>query len=280
MNREEIQKRVESAYEELSKALEAGKSETLVEYLSMCARFHRYSFNNCVLIALQRPDATMVAGFNRWKELNRFVKKGEKGIAILAPMIRKRVMEDERQDGGKGAQEVRTLSGFRTVFVFDVSQTDGESLPEFATSHGEPGELIEEMETVIKERGITLLYQPIPGGANGCLAGDTITVRPDLLPSESFRVLVHETAHHMLHREGAQRRTTRTVRELEAEAVAFIVSSAFGIDSRTRSSDYIQLYAGDKEALMRSLDQVQKTATQVIEALHALRKERSHAMAT
>ena len=151
MNREEIQKRVELAYEELAKALMAGKSETLIEYLKMCSRFHHYSFGNCILIYFQKPDATQVAGFNKWRELNRFVRKGEKGIAILAPMTRKRVIEEER-DGKTEAQEVRALSGFRVVFVFDVTQTDGEPLPEFATSHGEPGELIPQMESVIRER--------------------------------------------------------------------------------------------------------------------------------
>ncbi len=115
MNREEVQERVESAYEELVKALEAGKSETLVQYLTMCARFHQYSFNNCILIYLQKPDATHVAGFHKWKEFNRFVRKGEKGIAILAPMTRKRVIEEERADGTKEAKEVRGLLGFRTA---------------------------------------------------------------------------------------------------------------------------------------------------------------------
>lgn len=279
MNHEEILDRVQTAYDRLAEALEAGKSETLMEYLKMCSRFHQYSFGNCLLICLQRPDATHVAGFHKWKELKRFVRKGEKGIAILAPLTRKRVVERKLEDGSKEAREVRAVSGFRTVFVFDVSQTDGERLPEFATSQGDPGQLISQLESLIGRRGISLSYETIPGGANGMSTGGAISVRPDLSLSETFRVLIHEVAHEILHKTERRMETTKTVRELEAEAVAFIVASTFGIDSTTRSSDYIQLYAGDKEALMQSLDQIQKTAANIIEELSSSRTEVAHAFA-
>ncbi|MFO0915915.1 MAG: ArdC-like ssDNA-binding domain-containing protein [Pirellulales bacterium] len=282
MNREEIQDRVESAYEELAKALEAGKSETLIQYLKMCSRFHQYSLGNCILIYLQKPDATFVAGYRRWLELHRFVKKGEKGIAILAPLIRKRPVEKEGRPAEKDekAEKVeRSVVGFRSVFVFDLSQTDGEELPQFAVSSGEPGELIGTVENFIRARGITLTYEPISGGANGMSAGGSIVISPELSPPETFRVLVHEAAHELLHQGDRRGETSKSTRELEAEAVAFIVASAFGIDSSTRSSDYIQLYNGDKEGLVRSLDIIQKTATTIIESLHAARKEATHALA-
>jgi hypothetical protein len=188
-------------------------------------------------------------------------------------------VEREKEDGSKEVEEVRAISGFRTVFVFDVSQTEGEPLAEFATSHGEPGELIGKMEALILKREISLRYETIPGGANGVSSGGTITVRPDLSASETFRVLIHETSHEMLHQGDRRGDTTKVLRETEAEAVAFIVTSTFGIDSKNRSSDYIQLYTGDKAALVRSLDRIQRTACEIIEGLHALQKEGSHALA-
>jgi len=152
-------------------------------------------------------------------------------------------------------------------------------LPEFATSHGDPGNLISQMEEVIKKHGIILAYEAIPGGANGTSSGGRIAVRPDLTPSETLRVLVHEMAHEILHQNKRRKETTKTVRELEAEAVAFIVSSNFGIDSTTRSSDYIQLYSGDKDMLIQSLEHIQKTATTIIQELHMQRKVVANALA-
>ncbi len=171
------------------------------------------------------------------------------------------------------------LALFRTVFVFDVSQTEGEALPEFARAHGEPGELISHMESVIRSRGISLVYESLSGGANGASQGGTIVVRPDLSPAETFRVLAHETAHEMLHQGERRKETSKTIRELEAEAVAFIVSLNFGIDSMTRSSDYIQLYSGDKEMLIESLEHIQMTATTIIQELLMQKKEVADALA-
>lgn len=274
MNREEAQQVSGQAIDELARALEQGQSETLVKYLAMLGTFHQYSFGNCLLIAIQRPDATYVAGFHRWKELNRFVKKGEKGIAIIAPLARKRKAEDESSDE---STTVRTVTGFRIVHVFDVLQTEGEPLPEFATSSGDPGERFVRLEELIAREGITLLYEPLPGGANGVSEGGTIRVRPDLSPAEMFRVLVHELAHERLHQKERRKETTKAIRETEAEAVAFVVSHAFGIESTTRSSDYVQLWGGDKELLLQSLDHIQSVAADLIASLSEVREEVPHA---
>jgi antirestriction protein ArdC len=275
MNREEAQKASSTAIDELVKALEEGKSETLIRYLAMLAKFHNYSFGNCLLIALQRPDATYVAGFHRWKELNRFVKKGEKGIAIIAPISRKRKADDaDRDDESAGG---RYVSGFRVVYVFDVTQTEGEPLEEFASSSGEPGEHLPRLEELIAREGVTLLYELLPGGANGVSEGGTIRVRPDLSPSETFRVLVHELAHERLHQKERRKETTKAIRETEAEAVAFVVSHAYGIDSTTRSSDYVQIWGGDKELLLQSLDHIQAVAADIITSLDKVQEEVPHA---
>jgi antirestriction protein ArdC len=236
----------------------------------MLSRFHNYSFGNCILIAIQRPDATHVAGFHRWKQLGRFVKKGEKGIVILAPIVRRVAKAEELDD--EGATDGRRhssgrIAGFRAAHVFDVAQTEGKELPEFSSIQGDPGEKLQRLESVVRNHGIELSYEPHLGGADGRSEGGKITLREGLLPAEEFAVLSHELAHELLHRSERRKETTRKIRELEAEAVSFVVSKAVGLDGIGRSADYIQLYSGDKELLMQSLDHIQRVASRIIEEL-------------
>lgn len=265
MKREDAVQMSEQAIADLAAALQAGQSESLCKYLSMLAKLHRYSFGNIMLIALQCPQATHVAGYTTWPKLGRYVRKGEKGIAILAPLLVRR--KGETSDGDRDDERVRLLIGFKVVHVFDVSQTDGEPLAEFAAISGDPGERLPQLRDLVRAEGITLLYEPIPGGALGQSAGGEITVIPGLPPAEEFSVLVHELAHELLHRGERRAETTKTVRETEAEAVAFVVSQGIGLDCSTRSSDYIQLYAGNAETLSESLDHIQKAATKILSAL-------------
>lgn len=268
MKRQEIMKLVEKGVAELNEALRRGQSDTLVDYLTLLSRFHHYSFNNAILIAVQRPDATHVAGFHRWKQLGRFVNKGEKGIAILAPMVcrKKNTEADAPAD-----DEAQFLAGFKVVHVFDLSQTSGEELAEFAKINGDPGEKLHSQEQLVRESGVELEYDFIGNGASGSSHEGKITIRPDLPPAETFAVLVHELAHDMLHQHGDRKQeTTRTVRETEAEAVAHVVCQAFGLDGTTRCSDYIQLYRGDAKTLGESLDHIQKTAAHIIHQLDGI----------
>lgn len=277
MNREEALKKSDEALQELAAALRKGRSETLVKYLDMVSQFHQYSFGNCMLIYLQMPTATMVAGFHRWKELHRWVKKGEKGIAILAPMIGKRKCSDAKEASPAKADdspmEQKVVFGFRTVFVFDVSQTEGKELPEFATLNGDPGELQSRLETVIAEHGINFSYVDLLGGANGVSMDGRIEVVATLPPAQKFSTTVHELAHELLHRGDRRQETTKTVRETEAEAVAYAVCRWAGIDCSTRAADYIQLYAGDEKLLMQSLELIRDVAAKVIGALTTEAKE-------
>ena len=139
MKREEAMELATNGFEQLSEALAQGKSETLVAYLNVMARFHKYSFRNCLLIAMQRPAATHVAGYRKWEQLGRHVKKGEKGIAILAPMVYKQNAEEqagnESSEAASSTDPKKVLRGFRAVHVYDVEQTDGKPLPEFAAVH-------------------------------------------------------------------------------------------------------------------------------------------------
>lgn len=263
MNREEAMEVTDKGLDELIAALEQGKSERLLEHLAFQAKFHHYSFGNCMLIALQKPDATCVAGFNRWKELGRFVKKGEKGILILAPMVARKKSDNR----GNEEDSEQNVFGFRAVYVFDVSQTEGQEFPQFAQIAGDPGERLSRLKEYVVERGIDLRYEDDLAGAEGISQGGKIALRSGLSSAEEFAVLVHELAHELLHRTERRKETTKRVRELEAEAVSYVVSKAAGLEGLARSNDYIQLYAGDKQLLLASLSHIQRVASEIIAAL-------------
>ena len=264
MKREEVKELVDRGIRELNEALAAGKSDRLRAYLDVLSRFPRYSFNNCILIAVQAPEATMVQGFQAWKKLGRNVVKGEKGIGIIAPMIGKRKDEDGNSDESEG----KTVFGFKVVHVFDVSQTEGEDLPEFAEVSGDPGENIEAVENLIRSHGINLLYEAIPGGADGVSKKGTIVISPELPPANRLATLVHELSHELMHLPTDRRKeTTKTIRETEAEAVAHVVCQALGLDTLYHCTDYIHLYDGDADVLTRSLDHIQKTAAEILEGV-------------
>ena len=267
MTREEVLAQTDQSLQELITALEQGKSERLLEYLAFQARFHQYSVGNCLLIALQKPEAAFVAGFQKWRQLGRFVKKGEKGILILAPLVRRKASTEQASDAE--SSQKRTVVGFRAAYVFDVSQTDGAELPEFSSITGDPGERLLLLQRLVDSRGIELRYEDQLGGALGVSEGGKIALLRGLPAAEEFSVLVHELAHELLHRSERRKETTRRVRELEAEAVAYVVASAAGLDGLARSSDYIQLYAGDKELLLASLNHIQHVASEIISALAA-----------
>jgi antirestriction protein ArdC len=271
MKAEQAKKIADQALEQLAEALKSGRSEELTRYLAMLARFHKYSFGNVMLILSQMPDATHVAGFHTWKQMGRFVKKGEKGIVIIAPMVLRK-QDEEAKDGDKPESILR----FRGVYVFDVSQTDGEPLPEPTRIGGDPGAHIDRLRQVIAGRGITLDNADVPPDALGVSRGDRISIRPGLEPAVEFSVTVHEFAHELLHR-GEDRPASKTVRETEAEAVAFVVCRAIGLETGTAASDYIQLFDGKTETLAQSLDRIQHVAAEIIAALHEAPDEQAQA---
>jgi len=206
---------IKQAVDYLIQQLEAGKSETLTAYLCAMARFHNYSFGNILAIARQRPTATRVAGFGTWKEMGRFVKKGEKGIQILAPMIGyRRKKEDAEQDSDARAKPQPMLIGFRAVYVFDVAQTDGADLPEFGHNiAGEVGEHRDRMITFLAQQNIKLEFNEKIAPALGVSYGGKIALLPGQSKAEEFTTLVHETAHELLHKAERRTMTTATVRE-------------------------------------------------------------------
>lgn len=256
-------KLADQALDCLATALEQGRSETLTTYLAAMARFHRYSFGNVMLIASQKPEATNVAGFRTWLQLDRHVRKGEKGIVIIAPMTLKK--RDDGSGGDAGDRESgETFIRFRAVHVFDVSQTEGEPLPDHASVSGNPGGCTDRLKALVAQRGIALEYSDELGSADGSSYGGRIAIRTGLSPAEEFATLAHELAHETLHRDTERAKLPKTVRETEAEAVAFVVCQAVGLDTNTAASDYIKLYAGDKDTLATSLDRIQYTAASII----------------
>jgi hypothetical protein len=259
MKVEQAKQVASKAIEELSQALERGHSEKMKEYLTAMARFHRYSLYNVMLIASQRPDATRVAGFHKWREFGRFVKKGAKGIFILAPILAKKTAEQDSPE----EESARVAVGFRAVYVFDLSDTDGEPLPELGNAQGDPAGYTERLKDFVMQRSIQVEYSDSIYPAQGQCSPGKITLLPGQCPAEEFATLTHEVAHSLLHQQERRAETTKRVRETEAEAVAFVVCEAIGLKANN-SADYIQLYSGDKETLTESLEHVQRASAEIL----------------
>ncbi|MHC4207603.1 MAG: ArdC family protein [Planctomycetota bacterium] len=256
----------EQAFNELVEAVEAGKSRKLIEYLKTMGKFHNYSLGNAILIGFQKSDATHVAGFRTWQKLGRHVKKNEKGIAIMAPIVwRRKVMYVDDEDQQERNEE--TALAFKTAYVFDISQTDGKPLPEFARTQGDPGAYTERLREYVTSKGIMLEYSDAIGSAEGVSAGGLIKLKKGLNAAEELSVLAHEATHEILHRNKETTPKDKKVRETEAEAVAFVVCHGIGLDTNSASSDYIQLYNGDKETLIESLERIQSTAAEILGAV-------------
>src|SRR3989442_5869469 len=233
----------EQHFATLVAGLEAGRSDALVRYLETASRFHTYSFRNQCLIAAQCPTATRVAGYQAWRRLGRWVRHGETGIVILAPIMRGRTGVAADDDATEDADRTR-VHGFRSAYVFDVAQTDGEPLPEAAEASGDPGTKTAALRSAILDRGIAIEAADDLGGALGTATSGRIQILNGLSPAETFVVLAHEYAHCLLH-PAEDRPASRDTRELEAEAVAFVVGEAVGLDARESSRDYLHLYNGD-----------------------------------
>ena len=260
MKIEQAKQIASKAIEELSHALEAGHSEKLREYLGAMARFHRYSWHNIMLIASQRPNATRVAGFNTWKRLGRFVKKGAKGIMVLAPVLVKQ--EAERQQTEEQEEAIR----FRAVYVFEMADTDGKPLPQFGQAEGDPSEYTHRIKEFVSSNGIELEYSDAIHPAQGQCSPGKIVILPGQGPAEEFATLAHELAHSLLHQGEQRAETTKRVRETEAEAVAFVVCEGIGLSARS-SADYIHLYDGNKDTLATSLERIQHTSAEILTAI-------------
>ncbi|WP_213804137.1 ArdC-like ssDNA-binding domain-containing protein [Granulicella sp. dw_53] len=251
----------------LIEQLEAGHSDALTAYLNAMSRFHSYSFGNVLEIARQRPGATRVAGMYAWNQLGRRVIKGEKGIRILAPIIGIKRKREEEAEKDITRQNIRVLVGFRNAYVFDVAQTEGAELPAMREVYGDVGENHDRLVSFIEHQGIALVYTDNIAPALGMSYGGRIAILPGQSKAETFATLVHELAHEMLHKAERRTTTTKVVRETEAEAIAFVVGKAVGLEAGSASADYIHLYHGNASLLAESLEVIQQTSAVILAAL-------------
>ena len=267
MKLEEVNLKTKEAVDYLVQSLESGQSAVLTQYLGAMAKFRNYSFGNIMLIARQKPDAMHVAGYRTWTSLGRFVRRGEKGIFILAPMVgnKRKKDETEKTEQDTDANETqRTLYGFRGVYVFDISQTEGKDLPALTEVNGDVSGYRERLFNFVESQSVELSFSERIAPAKGLSHGGKITLLSGMQPAEEFSTLVHEIAHEMLHRGERRMLTTKQVRETEAEAVAFVVCQSVGLQNGTASQDYIQLWRGDASLLRESLEAVQQTAAVIL----------------
>ena len=240
---QQLIQQINQQVQELASATDAARmSEEMLRYLDAFSRFHRYSLYNAWLILMTRPDATHVAGFRQWNSFNRFVRKGERGIPILAPIWVKQ--ENQDQEDVKLA-----LRGFKVAYVFDISQTDGEPLPE-PPDWKKPEKnafLNERLMAFAHEHGISITEKVLAGETQGISMGGSIEIDP----SAGSSTVVHELAHELMLHHGSELPTS--IKELEAELTAFVVCRHFGLQSIC-SANYVALHGANSEMIMRHLE--------------------------
>jgi antirestriction protein ArdC len=252
----DLKTKITEHIQELAKATDAAHvSQEMRCYLDMCASFHQYSPCNVWLILMSCPSASYVAGFKKWLSMGRFVRKGEHGIPILAPIISTITNE-------KGEEE-QCLVGFKVVYVFDVSQTDGEPLPEPPNwkSPEKNAELMNNLTRFAYDKAIQIQVKHIGHDIQGVSMGGKIFLDPEA----GTKTLIHEIAHEILHHvEGVL--TSSTNRELEAESVAYVVAKHFGLNSLS-SPNYNALHGATSKMILEHLERIQNTATDIIHAV-------------
>jgi antirestriction protein ArdC len=245
------------------------KSGKWAEYLKFQSAFHNYSFGNTMLIMVQCPTASRVAGYNTWKKLGRQVEKGQKAIKILAPMIFKGEKEVENKSSGEKEKKETSYMRFKGVSVFDVSQTDGKELPSLLEK------LQGETEMYNKIMGIVPIpceEEEITDGSNGYyhLVDKRIAVKKDNSEMQKLKTVVHEWGHHILHNKEAKEKVTNDIMELEAESVAFVVCNRLGIDTSDYSFGYLLGWGNGEGAnakIKMSGERIQKASTEIIQAI-------------
>ena len=284
---------------EITDKLEQGikelfESEKFKEYLTTMSKFYNYSFNNTLLIAMQKPDATLIAGYTSWqRNFDRHVMKGEKGIKILAPAPYKAQEEREKidpatqkpvldADGKPVTETVEVLHpAFKVVSVFDVSQTDGKELPDIAVDEltGSVENYAAFFEALKQESPVPISFEDIPGGAKGYFshAENRIAIQEGMSEIQTVKTAIHEIAHAKLHainpdeKATPEERKDRHTKEVEAESVAYTVCQRYGIETSGYSFGYIAGWSSDKDTkeLKGSLETIRSTAAEMIESIDA-----------
>ena len=246
-------------------------SDKWTKWLDVQRKFHNYSWGNTMLIMFQRPDSTNVAGYRAWQSMGRQVRKGEKGIVILAPIVRTR--EDPDSELG---EKQRAVVAFRHTHVFDIAQTDGDPLPQVATRlvGEDPHDAYNRLSSFAGGIGYSVQRDRLEGEKNGDCTYDIhrIRVRDGLSPAASVKTLAHELAHAILHAPNVRPPdATAELVELEAESVAYVVCSGLDIDSGAYSFGYVAGWSGGGDeaiaAIKKSAQRIQQTARFILDGL-------------
>jgi len=257
-----LKKRCKDYLEKLIREIRKEKSnESILQYLDFCSRFHGYSFRNTLLIWASKPDATYVAGFKAWQKMGRRIKKGEKGIAIFAPMKVKSATLDQEEE-----EEERII--YKVVYVWDVSQTEGKPLPKALDTlsvEGEISGLLPVLEEVTRAFGIKLEYVKSLQQGYGVSKMGCIQVLEDLRDEEKFSLLAHELSHELLHGIQERMNLSRKIKELEAEAAAYIVCRHFRL--KPKSPTYLVLYRVEEVDIKNSLERILSTGSRIIQSI-------------
>ena len=274
------QNKIKSALESIEHGLAAiNTDKDWIRYLTFCSSFYNYSYNNIFLIMMQRPDASFVAGYTAWRKMNRYVRKGERGIGILCPCIRKVESFKEPDDASvyndkEAEKEVKkVISGFKVGYVFDISQTDGDDsmLPVLVTGlQGSSEQEKAVYEALLKYVSNQYCVQEVTGiSAKGSYNVDTkvITVRSDLQYQQKLKSLLHELSHAIDFSMNPDLTMPRNKRELIAESCAFVVCLRFGIDTSSYSFSYLKSWMKDPKELGEIADCVQKISSKIINEL-------------
>ncbi|MBE3573714.1 MAG: hypothetical protein IMW95_12350 [Moorella humiferrea] len=269
--------KVKQLYEQLKQGVqEVFTSGKLEEFFAFQAKFHRYSFANTVMIFSQCPHATMVAGYNRWKELGRYVKKGEKAIKIFAPLTFK---EKDPETGEETGETI--VKGFKVVNVFDVSQTDGKPLPTLAEAeYGDTAAGRELFDRLVAVSPVPVFVGRIGGGAGGHYSNNEgrIVLSENLTGNKLTAVLIHEICHALAFRMGEQKRHKSrkdeeyVKGEIVAEGAAYVVGRYFGIDMPA-SFEYVAAWAKDPDRVIKYGTAVQKVAARLIDLVEKAGKK-------
>lgn len=273
-----VQKKLEDGVREIY------SSDKYRQYIDAMSKFPSYSVNNCILIASQYPQASLVCGFRKWQtEFNRTVNKGEHGIMILAPIKKKFKSEEEvfdennkavLDDNGKQKTEIveREYQSFRPVYVFDVSQTSGDPVPSLAEELKSNVDSFEDIRSILEEVSpVPVFYEVIDGGANGYYSPtkDRIVIDERLPQLQMVKTMIHEIAHATLGHGKKDDKWDRETKEVQAESVAYWVTQMMGLDTSEYSFGYISGWSKSKEVpeLKENLEIIKKTADALSESI-------------
>lgn len=280
-NKEEYAKEKAQEVKDLVDKIENGvkgfmTSDKFKDYLNVMSKFHKYSFSNSLLIAFQRPDSTIVAGYTTWKKMGRQVNKGAKSIKILAPSPYKKKVETEAINPINGkkekSEEEVTKMCFKTVSVFDISDTTGKELPTLCDELKGESKYLDIVKDVTKElTGIEVEYEDIKGGAKGYFAPleNKIAIKNGLSKLHEEKTIIHELSHALLHSDMKADGISRSAAETQAEAIAYVVCQKFGLDTSDYSFPYLTSWASNSELsdLKDSLKVIQQTSMLIIDKI-------------